>query len=46
MFVYYLNVPQNMAGIEEFESYDEEMPNVKTFELTQEEYDILKEVLL
>ncbi len=42
MFVYYLNVPQNITGIEEFENYNEEMPNVKTFELTQEEYEILR----
>lgn len=43
MFVYYMNVPQNITGIEEFESFDEEMPNVKTFELTQEEYEILRQ---
>lgn len=43
MFVYYLNVPQNKVGIEEFESFDEEMPNVKTFELTQEEYEVLRQ---
>ncbi len=38
MFVYYMNVPVNEKGIEEFESYDEEMANVKTFELTKKEY--------
>lgn len=43
MFVYYMNVPLNKTGIEEFEGYDEEMPNVKTFELTQEEYDVLRQ---
>ena len=43
MFVYYMNVPLNKIGIEEFEGYDEEMSNVKTFELTQEEYDILRQ---
>ena len=43
MFVYYMNVPLNKIGIEEFEGYDEEMTNVKTFELTQEEYDILRQ---
>ena len=43
MFVYYINVPLNEAGIEEFETYSEEMPNVKTFELTQEEYEVLRQ---
>ncbi len=43
MFVYYMNVPLNKTGVEEFEGYDEEMPNVKTFELTQEEYDVLRQ---
>ena len=35
MFVYYINVPLNEKGIEEFETYDEEMVNVKIFELTK-----------
>lgn len=43
MFVYYMNVPLNKDGIEEFERYDEKMPNVKTFELTQEEYEALRQ---
>lgn len=38
MFVYYINVPMNEKGIKEFENYDEEMSNVKTFELTEDEY--------
>lgn len=43
MFVYYMNVPLNSVGIEEFEGYDEELSNVKTFELTQEEYEALRQ---
>ena len=43
MFVYYINVPLNKTGIEEFECYDEEMPNVKTYELTKEEYEVLRQ---
>lgn len=42
MFVYYINVPLNEAGINEFENYDEVMKNVKTFELTKEEYEYLR----
>ncbi|SDW58657.1 hypothetical protein SAMN05216391_11193 [Lachnospiraceae bacterium KHCPX20] len=42
MFVYYLNVPVNSEGVEEFESYSETMPDVKTFELTEEEYLFLR----
>ncbi len=42
MFVYYLNVPINDSGISEFEGYSEEMPNVRTFELTEKEYLFLK----
>ena len=42
MFVYYVNIPLNLAGIEEFESYAEEMPNVYTVELTEAEYKILR----
>ncbi len=38
MFVYYINVPTNEEGIKEFENYDEDMSNVKTFELTEDEY--------
>ena len=33
MFVYYINVPINEKGVEELDTYDEEMKNVKTFEL-------------
>ncbi len=43
MFVYYINVPLNKNGIEEFEHCEEEMPNVKTFELTKEEYEVLRQ---
>lgn len=43
MFVYYMNVPLNEAGINEFDTYDEEMQNVRTFELTQDEYDFLRQ---
>ena len=43
MFLYYMNVPLNEMGINEFESYDEEMRNVRTFELTQEEYEALRQ---
>lgn len=43
MFVYYMNVPLNESGISEFEGYDEEMSNVKTFSLTQEEYEALRQ---
>ncbi len=43
MFVYYINVPLNEVGIEEFDSYDEEMLNVKSFERTQEEYEVLRQ---
>lgn len=42
MFVYNMNVPLNEAGILEFESYNEEMANVSTFELKEEEYDQLR----
>ncbi len=42
MFVYYVNVPLNNKGIEEFENYDAKMSNVQTFELTQEEYYVLR----
>lgn len=42
MFVYYLNVPLNKRGIEEFDSYDEKMINVKTIELSAEEYSSLR----
>ncbi len=42
MFVYFINVPMNEKGIEEFESYDEIMSNVKTFELTEGEYMALR----
>lgn len=43
MFVYYINVPLNEEGIKEFETYDEKMLNVKTFELTQAEYETLRQ---
>ncbi len=42
MFVYYLNVPINDSGISEFEGCSEEMPNVRTFELTEDEYLFLR----
>jgi hypothetical protein len=32
----------NEKGILEFESYDDEMQNVKTFELSEEEYGLLR----
>lgn len=43
MFVYYINVPLNKTGIKEFENYDEIMSNVKTYELTKEEYEYLRQ---
>ncbi len=43
MFVFYMNVPLNETGINEFDNYDEEMHNVKTFELSQEEYESLRQ---
>ena len=42
MFVYYINVPLNYEGVEEFEAYDEEMKNVKTYELSENEYRVLR----
>ena len=42
MFVYYINVPINEKGVEELDTYDEEMKNVKTFELSSEEYEVLR----
>ena len=42
MFIYYVNVPLNDSGIEEFESCAEEMPNVYTEELSEEEYKVLR----
>lgn len=42
MFVYYLNIPLNQTGVEEFESYDDEMPNVHTVELSASEYQLLR----
>ncbi len=41
MHVYYMNVPKNEKGIDEFENYDETMANVETFELTEEEFESL-----
>ena len=38
MIVYNINVPQNDKGIQELEEYDEKMVNVKTFQLTEDEY--------
>ena len=37
-----MNVPLNKNGIKEFDSYDEKMENVKTFELTEKEYSELR----
>ncbi|MCR5719029.1 MAG: hypothetical protein K6F84_00550 [Lachnospiraceae bacterium] len=42
MFVYYLNVPLNETGVQELESYDDELANVKTFELSDMEYESLR----
>lgn len=42
MFVYYINVPLNEEGVYEFEQYDEIMKNVRTFELSEEEYEYLR----
>ena len=42
--IYFINVPINQQGIEERESWDELMPNVRTFELTTTEYDRLIKV--
>lgn len=38
MFVYYINTPLNLKGCNELERCYEEMPNVYTEELTEEEY--------
>lgn len=35
MFLYYINVPLNRLGIQEFENYQEGMPNVRTFKLSE-----------
>ena len=43
MFVYFINVPLNEVGMLEFEEYAKEMPNVKTFTLTQDEYETLRQ---
>jgi hypothetical protein len=42
MFAYYINVPLNENGIAELESYDKDMKNVRTFELTESEYECLR----
>lgn len=42
MYVYFINVPMNEHGVEEFETYDDVMPNVKTYELTEKEYNSLR----
>ena len=42
MILYYINVPLNDVGVQEFETYDEDMENVKTFELSEEEYMLLR----
>ena len=36
--MYYMNVPLNNKGIKEFDNYDDSMPNVRTFELTKNEF--------
>lgn len=41
MFKYYINVPMNEDGLEEFESFAEETPNVYSVELTKDEYAVL-----
>lgn len=38
MFVYYINAPLNIKGLDELEGGYEEMPDVYTEELTDEEY--------
>lgn len=42
MFVYYINVPMNQKGIDEFENYESEMPNVQSAELTEDEFYFLR----
>ncbi|MBO4391055.1 MAG: hypothetical protein J5825_09400 [Lachnospiraceae bacterium] len=42
MFLYYINVPLNEEGIREFEAYDEKMAHVKTYELFDEDYALLR----
>ena len=42
MFLYYINVPLNRLGIQEFENYQEGMPNVRTFKLSELEYNQLR----
>ena len=42
MIIYNINVPQNDMGIIEIDEFDEEMYNVKTFELTEDEYLFLR----
>lgn len=40
MYLFCMNVPMNQAGIEEYENYEEDMKNVKTFELSENEFNI------
>lgn len=42
MYKYYINVPINQQGVEEFESYSEVSQNIKTYELTENEFDVLR----
>lgn len=41
MFKYYINVPMNEKGLEEFETFAEDTPNVYSVELTKDEYVVL-----
>ncbi len=42
MIVYYINVPLNEKGVIEFEQNDDNMPNVKSYNLTEDEYIALR----
>ncbi len=42
MFVYNINVPLNDEGVKELEDMYSEMPNVKLFDLSFEEYSFLR----
>ena len=42
MIVYRINIPLNEDGVREFEEYEKDTQNVKTFELSEEEYIYLR----
>ncbi len=42
MFIYNINVPLNEEGIRELNTLDDNMSNVTTFELNEQQYDYLR----